>query len=228
MRARRTSRPAWGSNLEPGRIYAGLTGATKWPSGKVGKMTLGDRIGRNHLRGTIRGSTFRRTLAALLRRRLGLGLGLAGRLTAESEGRLSLWMRDHLAVAVYPFAERDALASLEQEALAALDPPLNLDHMKLTPVPSYPGRVPAQRAWAVHPRPGRRRGACSPRSGGKAFSLDYPWVVVRNESGQVFVSRCDARLRREKRAAPSRAMRHSGYPPWCPRVPSGGDHLQPA
>jgi hypothetical protein len=121
-------------DLEPGRIYAGLTGATKWPSGKVGKMTLGDRIGRNHLRGTIRGSTFRRTLAALLRRRLGLRLGASGRLTAESEGRLSLWMRDHLAVAIYAFAERDALASLEHEVLAVLDPPLNLDHMEPTAV----------------------------------------------------------------------------------------------
>src|SRR5947199_276794 len=39
-------------DLPPGRIYAGLTGATKWPSGKAGTMTLRDRIGGNHLRGT--------------------------------------------------------------------------------------------------------------------------------------------------------------------------------
>lgn len=127
--------------LAPGRIYAGLTGATKWPSGKVGKMTLGDRIGRNHLRGTIRGSTFRRTLAALLRQRLGLRLSAAGRLAAESEGLLSGWMRDHLAVAVYAFAERDALASLEHEVLATLDPPLNLDGMAPTPVRSRVARL---------------------------------------------------------------------------------------
>ena len=38
-------------------------------------------------------------------------------------------MRSHLEVAVYAFAHRDALASLEREVLAALDPPLNLDGM---------------------------------------------------------------------------------------------------
>lgn len=127
--------------LAPGRIYAGLTGATKWPSGKVGKMTLGDRIGRNHLRGTIRGSTFRRTLAALLRDRLGLRLITAGQLAAESEGVLSGWMRDHLAVAVHAFATRDALANLEHEVLAVLDPPLNLDGMAPTSVRSRVARL---------------------------------------------------------------------------------------
>src|SRR3954470_24270540 len=33
-----------GLPVPTGRIYAGLTGATKWPSGKVGTMTLRDRI----------------------------------------------------------------------------------------------------------------------------------------------------------------------------------------
>ena len=36
-------------------------------------------------------------------------------------------MRQHLQIAVYPFADRDVLANLEHEVLAALDPPLNLD-----------------------------------------------------------------------------------------------------
>jgi hypothetical protein len=123
-----------GLELAPGRIYAGLTGATKWPSGKAGTMTLRSRIGGSHLRGTIRGSTFRRTLVAVLPEPLDLCLQAAGRLSAESEHVFSAWMRAHLSVAVYPFAERDALASLEDEVLAILDPPLNLDGMPPTPL----------------------------------------------------------------------------------------------
>jgi hypothetical protein len=36
-------------------------------------------------------------------------------------------MRERLEVAVYPFPDRDVLASLEDEVLAILDPPLNLE-----------------------------------------------------------------------------------------------------
>jgi hypothetical protein len=120
--------------ISPGRIYAGLTGATKWPSGKAGKMTLRTRIGGNHLGGTINGSTFRRTLAAILRSPLDLCLESPGRLSRDSEKRVSAWMREHLEVAVHPFSERDPLASLEHEVLAVFDPPLNLDGMPSTPI----------------------------------------------------------------------------------------------
>ena len=123
-----------GIELVLGRIYAGLTGATKWPSGKVGKMSLRARIGGNHLAGTIYGSTFRRTLAAILREPLQLQLKSPGRLERYSEKSLSAWMRQHLEVAVYPFPERDVLASLENEVLAVLDPPLNLEGMRWSPV----------------------------------------------------------------------------------------------
>ena len=116
-----------GDTISPGRIYAGQTGATKWPSGKVGAMTLAKRIGANHLNGRIRGSTFRLTLAAILARPERLRTAGSGRLDADSEQRLSHWMREHLDAAVYPFADRDALSDLEQRVLAELDPPLNLD-----------------------------------------------------------------------------------------------------
>src|SRR5262245_41944221 len=46
-----------GVAFDAGQIYAGQTGATKWPSGKVGASTLRTRIGRNHLAGTVRAST---------------------------------------------------------------------------------------------------------------------------------------------------------------------------
>jgi hypothetical protein len=90
--------------VTPGRIYARSTGATKWPSGKTVGWSLGGRIGGNHLRGTVCGSTFRRTLAAALRRSLGLEIAAPGRLTRAAERELTKWMRDHLEVAVHPFA----------------------------------------------------------------------------------------------------------------------------
>ena len=118
-----------GANVLTGRIYAGQTGATKWPSGKRGRATLRSRIGGNHLAGTIRGSTFRRTLAASLLRSLQLELVAPGKLAPRSEKLLSVWMRDRLEIAVHPFWDADALADLERHVLAVLDPPLNLDGM---------------------------------------------------------------------------------------------------
>lgn len=123
-----------GSSVRPGRIYVGLTGATKWPSGKIGAMTLRQRIGSNHLRGTVRSSTFRRTLAAALATPLGLQAAAGGRLARESENALTSWMHKHLAVAVHPYPHRDALADLERAVLDSLDPPMNLDGRPRTPL----------------------------------------------------------------------------------------------
>jgi hypothetical protein len=116
-----------GAEVCEGRIYAGQTGATKWPSGKTGRATLGSRIGRNHLRGRIRGSTFRLTLASALWRSLELEIAGPAKLAPVSESRLSSWMADHLGVAVFPFADPDPLGWLEDRVLEVLDPPLNLD-----------------------------------------------------------------------------------------------------
>ena len=61
-----------GVHVHAGRIYAGQAGATKWPSGTVGRATLRTRITRQHIHGRIRGSTFRLTLAAILADQFGL------------------------------------------------------------------------------------------------------------------------------------------------------------
>src|SRR4051794_8088654 len=61
-----------GRNVDAGLIYAGQTGATKWPSGKRGSGALRSRIGSQHVRGRIRGSTFRLTVGAALAQTLGL------------------------------------------------------------------------------------------------------------------------------------------------------------
>ncbi len=47
-------------------IYAGLAGATDWPSGKPSNTTLWSRVRGMHARGNIRNSPFRQTLAAVL------------------------------------------------------------------------------------------------------------------------------------------------------------------
>jgi hypothetical protein len=122
-----------GFSVHRGRIYAGLTGATKWPSGKTGKNTLRKRIGSNHIRGRIRGSTFRLTLAVILNDQLPLTFAGPKTLAPGGERILTCWIREHLSVAVYPFLA-DPLCDLERRVLGLLDPPLNLDGMPATPV----------------------------------------------------------------------------------------------
>jgi len=123
-----------GATVAAGRIYAGQTGATAWPSGQPRSTTLRGRIGGNHLHGRIRGSTFRLTLAAALCGPLGLTVTAPRRLDRESERRLGEWMREHLEAAVFAFPERDALGHLEDYLLAHLDPPLNIKGMPPTPL----------------------------------------------------------------------------------------------
>lgn len=120
--------------LSPGLIYAGQAGATRWPSGKPSPATLMSRISSGHLGHSIDGSTFRLTLAAILRRSLGLQMRSAKDLTPDSERTLTTWMREHLAVSVFAVLNGGDLAQLEEAVLTDLDPPLNLDGMPRTPI----------------------------------------------------------------------------------------------
>jgi hypothetical protein len=123
-----------GHEVRTGRIYVGQTGATKWPSGMKPRTTLASRIGRDHLRGRIDGSTFRLTLASALVRPLGLVSTSPHHLDKRSEEDLTEWMREHLEVAVHPFADRDRLGKLEDHVLDKLDPPMNIEGMPPTPL----------------------------------------------------------------------------------------------
>jgi hypothetical protein len=115
--------------LYPGRIYAGQTGAG------TSSSTLRSRIGGNHLRGSIEGSTFRLTLAAILEEQLSLEVTGRRKLSSDSEKSICAWMAKHLSVAVYPFPDREALGDLEAHVVCLLDPPLNLEHCdKSTPL----------------------------------------------------------------------------------------------
>lgn len=117
----------------PPLIYAGQAGATSSRSGTVRLATLRSRIGGNHLRGNIGSSTFRRTLTAVLFEPLELGLDRPGKLSRPSTTKVTQWMHDHLRLATYACPDRAALAALEDEVLARLDPPLNLMGMGPSP-----------------------------------------------------------------------------------------------
>lgn len=132
----------------PSLIYAGLAGAMHWPSGKQSTTTLWSRVRTMHLRGNIRSSTFRQTLAALLVESLSLQVVGANRLTPASEQQLSGWMADHLRVAVQPYPDRETLGAMEQAILTKLDPPLNLKGMAPSPTRAA---VADRRHYLAHP-----------------------------------------------------------------------------
>lgn len=107
----------------PPLIYLGQAGAA--PS----STTLYLRVARCHIAGSLSNSTFRRTLAAVLREPLGLVVVGRMKLDQPSEERLSLWIRRHLTVVIAPYRDRGALKALEHNLLTQLDPPLNLNGM---------------------------------------------------------------------------------------------------
>jgi len=118
----------------PALIYAGQAGASSAKAGLENGATLRSRINGNHLRGNIRSSTFRKTLAASLFAPLGLQLAGPSKLDAASNHALSTWMRAHLSLATVACPDRSTLARLEHAVLMELDPPLNLMGMAPTPV----------------------------------------------------------------------------------------------
>lgn len=116
-----------GLPVREGLIYAGQAGAG------TSRATLGSRIRGNHLGSDIYGSTFRLTLTSALRERLALEPTGGGHMGRDGEGRLTAWMREHLAVAVAPYPDRARLDAFEGEVLDLLDPPLNISKRPSSP-----------------------------------------------------------------------------------------------
>lgn len=108
--------------LAPGLIYAGLAGATHWPSGKRSTNTLWLRIQSMHLGRKARFSTFRLTLGSILAAMMGAD--------QIDEAGLNAWMHAHLRVVTAPYLDADVLGVVEAQVLQALDPPLNLRGMQ--------------------------------------------------------------------------------------------------
>jgi hypothetical protein len=115
-----------GLAVEKGLIYAGLAGATRWPSGKRSNNTLWLRVMTMHLGGNHDFSTFRLTLGSILAYRNGM--------QRIDEEALTRWMHQHLRIVSIPFDDRDTLGRLERDVLVELDPPLNLQGMHATPL----------------------------------------------------------------------------------------------
>lgn len=114
--------------ITAGLVYAGQAGAG------TSSAALASRIRGNHIGGTITGSTFRMTLASLLAKRLGLVDDGGRKLAGDGEARLTEWIRCHLSLAVVAAPDRAAVARLEDDVLAVLDPPLNLAGMASSPI----------------------------------------------------------------------------------------------
>lgn len=108
--------------LAPGLIYAGLAGATHWPSGKRSTNTLWLRIQSMHLGKKAKFSTFRLTLGSILASAVGSN--------QIDEVALSDWMHFHLRVVTAPYVDADVLGIVETEVLSEIDPPLNLQGMR--------------------------------------------------------------------------------------------------
>ncbi|WKW98892.1 MULTISPECIES: DUF6884 domain-containing protein [Rhodococcus] len=94
-----------GVPVSPGLIYAGLAGATRWPSGKRSTNTLWSRIAGMHLGGRHEFSTFRRTLGAVLAHADGSA--------HIDEDALTAWMTRHLTVVAIASDDADTLGQLE-------------------------------------------------------------------------------------------------------------------
>lgn len=124
---------AFGERLDQ-PIYTGQAGASSARAGIERSATLLTRIRSNHLRGNLKASTFRRTLAAVLREPLGLQLDAPRVLSRPSKDVLTAWIAEHLEIVIAPFGDRSTLAAVEHDVLQLLDPPLNLDQMPPTPV----------------------------------------------------------------------------------------------
>ncbi len=113
-------------SLAPGLIYAGLAGATHWPSGRPSANTLWSRITAMHLGSNHDLSTLRLTLGAIL--------AAANGEASIDEAALTAWMYRHLRVVTVPYPDADGLGQLESDLLNRLDPPLNLRGVSSSPV----------------------------------------------------------------------------------------------
>lgn len=115
-----------GLPLQDGLLYAGLAGATRWPSGKRSGNTLWLRIAGMHLGGNHEFSTFRRSLGAVHAQATGS--------ESVDEAALTTWMHEHLRLIATAYDDADTLGKLERAVLAQLDPPFNLGGMSPTPI----------------------------------------------------------------------------------------------
>jgi hypothetical protein len=106
--------------VRAGLLFVGQVGGSRWHAATDPALTLVGHVDRVQLRGRSRASTFRMTLATVLRQRLSM--------TSLEDPRLTEWMLEHLSVSWWAEGEPGELHDLEQAVVRELAPPLNVDH----------------------------------------------------------------------------------------------------
>ncbi|MCW2769031.1 MAG: hypothetical protein JWR27_464 [Aeromicrobium sp.] len=124
--------------VRPGLVFVGQVGGSSWHSLCDPVLNLRDHVERVHLHGGARASTFRMTLATVLRVHL--------QMTSLEDPRLTEWMLQHLSVTWWAGADPCELRELAQRVVGELDPPLNVDHL---PVTAYRARLNQMRSALV-------------------------------------------------------------------------------
>ena len=108
-------------------VYVGIAPRRPSRNGSQSASTLYSRIIRNHLGGTIRNSTLRRSLASLLASEIGLDIKRSGKhqsMTRDDETKLNRWIANHAALS---FSTHEAPWDAEETLLRSQLPlPLNI------------------------------------------------------------------------------------------------------
>lgn len=105
--------------VRAGLLFVGQVGGSRWHPQADPALTLVGHVDRVQLHGRSRDSTFRTTLATVLRRRLSM--------TSLEDPRLTDWMLEHLSVSWWAEGEPVQLRDIEQAVVRELEPPLNVD-----------------------------------------------------------------------------------------------------
>lgn len=98
-------------SIAPGLIHVAAAGSVEPGSGRTSGVTIGKMLNRD-LRGPIRVSDVRATLAAVLHSHLRLQLVRPVVLSKESEQALTGWMAEHMRWSCYPCEDQERLFEL--------------------------------------------------------------------------------------------------------------------
>lgn len=109
--------------VEAGLLYVGQAGAT---GADDSATSLHERIAIRQLDGTTLDSSFRLSIASILRRPL--------RLHSIGDDKVLRWMHKHLRLIVAPIEGEEHLDLIKQDVVRVLDPLLNLDHVESSAV----------------------------------------------------------------------------------------------
>ena len=100
-------------------IYVGKAGGGK------SRETFETRVLGKHLNGSIRNSTLRWSLTAILMTMPEFAAAHSDPCVVRRSDRLSAWMREHLEVAIIPVDGPESVKHVEDAMIARYDPPLN-------------------------------------------------------------------------------------------------------